>query len=124
MKRFNFVLMRISQYKKVGNFQRNVCSGHLAFPNEANFSPREDYLLMKVSAETFNVENLHTRGGSEGGIANTKPKYPLHTSGGHNYYHFICGCLITSLHSLFLWKDICETDLFICECPSSVTKKI
>ena len=37
--------------KKVDNFQRNACSGHLVFQNEANFSSREAYPLMKISCK-------------------------------------------------------------------------
>ena len=83
--------MRNSQQNNVDNFQRNARGGHLVFQNEANFSPREDYLPMKISCkfgakfptECVNVENLSTLGGG-GGLANTKPKYPPDASGGYN----------------------------------------
>ena len=51
MKRFNFVLMRTSQYKKVDNFQRNARGSHLVFQNEASFIPRESYHQMKISCK-------------------------------------------------------------------------
>ena len=35
MKRFNLLLMRTSQWKKVDNFQRNAEGGHSVFQNEA-----------------------------------------------------------------------------------------
>ena len=49
MKRFNFLETRSSQWKKVDNFQRNAHDEHLLFKNEANFSRREAFLLMKIS---------------------------------------------------------------------------
>ena len=48
MKIFNIVLMRTSKQKNVDNLQRNAHSSHLVFQNEANFSPREAYLPMKI----------------------------------------------------------------------------
>ena len=47
-KRFNLLPMRTSQYNMVDNFHKNACGGHIVFQNEANFSPREAYLLMKI----------------------------------------------------------------------------
>ena len=43
--------MRTSQLKKVDNFQRNACGGHLVFQNEANFSSTEAYLQMNISCK-------------------------------------------------------------------------
>ena len=37
--------------ENVDNFQRNARSGHLVFQNEANISPREAYLTMKISCK-------------------------------------------------------------------------
>ena len=48
MKRFNILLMRTSQKKKINNFQRNAHDGHCVFQNEANFNPREAYPPMKI----------------------------------------------------------------------------
>ena len=45
----NLLLMRTSQQKKVDNFQRKARRLHLVSQNEANFSPREAYLPMKIS---------------------------------------------------------------------------
>ena len=70
MKTFNLLQNRISQLKKVDNFQRNACSGHLVFQNEANFSPREAYLQMKISCKFG--EPTWCRSMCSGGIANTK----------------------------------------------------
>ena len=51
MKRFNLLPMGKIEHKKVDNFQRNACSCHLIFQNEANFSPREAYPPMKLSCK-------------------------------------------------------------------------
>ena len=51
MKRFNLLPMRTSQQKKVYNFQRNGRSGNLVFQNEADFSPREAYIPIKISCK-------------------------------------------------------------------------
>ena len=79
MNRFNLLLMRKSQSKKVDNFQRNVCSSNLVFQNESNFSPREIYLPMKisckfgkVSSKNVKVKNISMHGGIGSGVANTK----------------------------------------------------
>ena len=50
-KRFNLLLMRTSQWKKVDNFQRNARGGHFIFKHEAKFSPREAYLPVKISCK-------------------------------------------------------------------------
>ena len=42
--------MRTSQ-KKADIFQKNAHGGHLDFQNEANFSPREAYLPIKISCK-------------------------------------------------------------------------
>ena len=59
--------MRTSQLKKVHNFQKNKCPGHLVFQNEANLSRREAYRIHPVDTNyaTASVEGEHVWSGTK-----------------------------------------------------------
>ena len=82
MKRFNLLPIRTCQYKMVNNFQRQARSDHLVFQNEANLSPKEAYLPMKISCKfgearwfSFPLRLLTSKISLHGGVANAKLKY-------------------------------------------------
>ena len=75
--------MRTSQQKKVHNIQRNARGGHLIFPNEANFSPREAYPLMKISCKLVKLADVTSASMNGSATAEAKSKYPPDASGGY-----------------------------------------